>query len=49
MKLFRIAFGAHPDEFEMPGIKLDLVDFREGWAEIAGGEGEGGAKAKSQS
>ena len=24
IKLFRIAFGAHPDEFEMPGITLDL-------------------------
>jgi hypothetical protein len=33
IKLFRIAFGAHPDEFDMPGIALDLVAFREGWAE----------------
>lgn len=33
IKLFRIAFGAHPDEFEMPGITLDLADYREGWAE----------------
>ena len=32
IKLFRIAFGAHPDEYEMPGISLDLVAFREGWA-----------------
>ena len=32
VKLFRIAFGAHPDEFEMPGITLDLVAFRDGWA-----------------
>ena len=32
IKLFRIAFDAHPDEFEMPGIKLDLTDYREGWA-----------------
>jgi hypothetical protein len=32
VKLFRLAFGAHPDEFEMPGITLDLVTFREGWA-----------------
>ena len=24
---------AHPDEFEMPGITLDLVAFREGWAQ----------------
>ena len=33
IKLFRIAFGAHPDEFEMPGITLDLAAFRDGWAE----------------
>jgi hypothetical protein len=32
IKLFRIAFGAHPDEFVMPGVTLDLVAFREGWA-----------------
>ena len=31
IKLFRIAFDAHPDEFEMPGITLDLEAFREGW------------------
>jgi hypothetical protein len=35
IKMFRLAFGAHPDEFVMPGVKLDLVDFREGWAAIA--------------
>lgn len=46
IKLFRIAFGAHPDEFEMPGIKLDLVDFRDGWAAI---EAAKRAAAKSQS
>lgn len=33
IKLFRIAFGAHPDEFEMPGISLDVAAHREGWAE----------------
>jgi hypothetical protein len=43
IKLFRLAFGAHPDEFEMPGITLDLVAFREGWAE------KKKAKAQSQS
>jgi hypothetical protein len=32
VKLFRIAFGAHPDEFVMPGITLDLEAYREGWA-----------------
>src|SRR5437773_9229562 len=31
IKLFRIAFGAHPDEFEMPGVDLDVAAFREGW------------------
>jgi hypothetical protein len=43
IKLFRIAFGAHPDEFEMPGIALDLVAYREGWAAM------NKAKVKSQS
>jgi hypothetical protein len=33
IKLFRLAFGAHPDEFEMPGIKLNLRAYRDGWAE----------------
>jgi hypothetical protein len=42
IKLFRIAFGAHPDEFEMPGITLDLGEFREGWA------AKKAAKAESQ-
>jgi len=32
VKLFRIAFGAHPDEFEMPGIAVNVKDYREGWA-----------------
>jgi hypothetical protein len=54
VKLFRIAFGAHPDEFVMPGIKLDLEDFREGWAAIkeakaAKAQAEAEAAAKSQS
>ena len=44
IKLFRIAFGAHPDEFEMPGITLDLVALPGG----LGGEGEGqGARSRS--
>ena len=33
VKLFRIAFGEHPDTFEMPVITLDLEAFRAGWAE----------------
>jgi hypothetical protein len=50
IKLFRIAFGAHPDEFVMPGIKLDLVDFRDGWAAIAAEKrAKAKAEAKSQS
>jgi hypothetical protein len=31
VKLFRVAFGAHPDEFVMPGVKVDLEDYRAGW------------------
>jgi hypothetical protein len=46
IKLFRIAFDAHPDEFEMPGIELDLVAFREGWA--AKKEAKAKAKVESQ-
>jgi hypothetical protein len=54
VKLFRVAFGAHPDEFVMPGITLDLVDFRNGWAKIAAEKrakekAEARAKAKAQS
>jgi len=50
IKLFRVAFGAHPDEFEMPGITLDLVAFRDGWAVIAANKrAEEKAQAKSQS
>jgi hypothetical protein len=45
IKLFRVAFGAHPDEYEMPGITLDLVAFRDGWAAKAA---EKRAAAKSQ-
>ena len=45
IKLFRVAFGAHPDEFVMPGIRLDLVAFREGFAE----KDKAKARAKSQS
>jgi hypothetical protein len=43
IKMFRLAFDAHPDEFEMPGIALDLVAYREGWAAM------NKAKVKSQS
>jgi hypothetical protein len=46
IKLFRMAFGAHPDEFEMPGITLDLEAFREGWAAKKAAKA---AKVESQS
>lgn len=46
VKLFRIAFGEHPDEFVMPGVKVDLGDYRSGWA--AFNEARAKAKVKSQ-
>lgn len=45
VKLFRIAFGEHPDTFEMPGITLDLEAFQAGWAEKKAAK----TAAKSQS
>jgi hypothetical protein len=30
LKLFRKHFGAHPDEFEMPGVSIDLAAYHEG-------------------
>jgi hypothetical protein len=30
LRLFRKLFGAHPDEFEMPGVTIDLAAFQEG-------------------
>src|SRR5437867_11501426 len=42
ISLFRVAFGAHPDEFEMPGITLDLAAFQQGWAD------KSKSKSKSQ-
>jgi hypothetical protein len=44
VKLFRIAFGEHPDEFVMPGVKVDLEDYRAAWAERNAAR----AKTKSQ-
>ena len=49
VKLFRVAFGAHPDEFVMPGITLDVEAYRSGWAEWSKAKAEAEAKAKSQS
>ena len=49
VKLFRIAFGAHPDEFVMPGVKVDLEDYRAGWAAWSKAKAEREKQAKSQS
>ena len=48
IKLFRIAFGAHPDEFEMPGVTLDLAAHRDGWAAIKAARAAAEAEAESQ-
>ena len=48
IKLFRIAFDAHPDEFVMPGVTLDLAAHREGWAAIKAAKAAATAKAESQ-
>lgn len=48
IKLFRIAFDAHPDEFVMPGITLDLAAHREGWAAIKAAKAAAEAEAESQ-
>jgi len=49
VKMFRIAFGAHPDEFVMPGVTLDLAAHREGWAAIKAEKARAAAAAESQS
>jgi hypothetical protein len=48
VKMFRIAFGAHPDEFEMPGVMLDLAAHREGWAQIKAAKEAAKQAAESQ-
>lgn len=30
LRLFRKLFGVHPDEFQMPGVTIDLAAFQEG-------------------
>jgi hypothetical protein len=30
IKLFRSSFGAHPDEYHLPGVKLDLAEYHGG-------------------
>jgi hypothetical protein len=47
VKLFRIAFGAHPDEFVMPGVKVDLDDYRSGWAAFNEARAKGNVKSQS--
>jgi hypothetical protein len=32
IKLFRRAYGEHPDEFVMPGVSLDVEAYHAGWA-----------------
>jgi hypothetical protein len=27
IKLFRSSFGVHPDEYELPGVRLDLAEY----------------------
>jgi hypothetical protein len=31
IKLFRRSYGQHPDEFVMPGVRLDVADYHAGW------------------
>jgi hypothetical protein len=49
IKMFRLALGAHPDEFVMPGITLDVAAYREGWRELNAERARTRAGAKSQS
>lgn len=27
IKLFRTSYGAHPDEYELPGVRVDLAEY----------------------
>jgi len=27
IKLFRTSYGAHPDEYELPGVRIDLAEY----------------------
>ena len=31
IKLFRTAYGVHPDEFELAGVRLDLAEYAHAW------------------
>lgn len=41
--------GVHPDEFEMPGITLDVAAYREGWRELNQARAAKKSRSKSQS
>lgn len=30
IKLFRTSYGAHPDEYELPGVTIDLAEYAAG-------------------
>ena len=30
IKLFRTSYGAHPDEYELPGVKIDVAEYAAG-------------------
>jgi hypothetical protein len=47
IKTFRLMLGVHPDEFEMPGITIDVAAYREGWKELNGAKKK--PRTKSQS
>ena len=49
IKTFRMMLGVHPDEFEMPGITLDVAAYREGWRELNAARAKKKARGKSQS
>jgi hypothetical protein len=48
IKMFRIAFGAHPDEFQMPGVTIDIAAYREGMREFNSARAASKGSAKSQ-
>lgn len=49
IKTFRMILGVHPDEFEMPGITLDVAAYREGWRELNQARAAKKSRSKSQS
>ncbi len=49
IKTFRMLLGVHPDEFEMPGITLDVAAHREGWRELNAARAKKRSRAKSHS